>query len=198
MKKRLMNKNKILIVLIVSVLLFFILGSLFISILGIDNRNIIRESISNYFNNINNNKLGYSKEFLSIFINNLLLDIFIWIMGISIIGIIIIYLIIIYKSFILGFSISSIIYTYNLKGIGYGFIYIIPLLIELLILFIVSYYAICFSNILFKCIFFKRDYNKNIIIKRYIKLLVISIIGILCSSLLYSFVMPYIIKFIFF
>jgi stage II sporulation protein M len=190
------KKRKLLVVLLFISVISFIIGSLFISILSDGNQVLVKESIISYFNGIKTGDFTYLKSLYSILSSNLILALFIWIMGISIIGVLLVILLLIYESFITGFSLVSIIYTYGFKGILSCFIYMIPEVINLFVLFVLSYYSISFSILLFNYLFRKKDFNRKIIVFRYLKFLIISLGILIVSSFISVFVIPNILKFL--
>lgn len=190
MTKEFILKRKLLIGLLIGLVLSFIMGVLFISILGKDNGLLVKTSVNSYFEGINLGNINYLNGFSTIFFNRLLLLIIIWIMGISIIGIFIVIAILLFKSFLIGFSLSSIIYTFGLKGILVGCIYMIPEIISLFIIFLLSYYSINFSIMLFNYLFRKKEISRVLVVRRYLKLLIICIGLFLCLSLIDVFVIP--------
>ncbi len=194
MNKELFRTRKLLLFLVSVVGIGFVLGLLFISILSDENKELIRSSITSFFEMINANKNNYLKDFISDFSSNLGISLIIWLVGISIIGILIVTGIIFFKSFILGFSFSSIIYTLGFKGFLLAIIYIIPEVISLFITFVLVYYAISFSIILFNYLFKKKEIVRTLIVRRYIKVLVIVIIGIIFNSLLRILIIPNILR----
>lgn len=193
MKK--ISKNKLLLFLIIITIISILLGIFFIAVISNDNQELIKSTINSYFLDINENKIKYFKNLWSILTNNLFLILFIWIMGISIIGIIISLILLIYKSFLIGFSFTSILYTYGFKGLISGIIYIFPEIINLFIVFILTYYSISFSILLFNYLFKKKEYNR-IFVRRYLKLLVISSLIIIFSTLISTFVIPNLLRII--
>ena len=117
MRKRII-KNKLLSILILIVILSFILGALYISIISKNELEIIRNHLKLFFKNLT--KLNYNDGITNSILTNIIPVLLIFIFSISIIGIPVILIILIYKSFVLGFNISSIIYFYKLKGILIG------------------------------------------------------------------------------
>lgn len=188
-------KNKLLLFLVIITFISFLFGVFFIAIISKDNQELVRNTINSYFLNINEGKFQYLKNLWSILFSNLFLILFIWIMGISIIGIIIGLLLLIYKSFLVGFSFTSILYTYGFKGIISSVIYILPELFNLFVVFLLTYYSISFSMLLFKCLFKKKDYNR-MFVKRYLKLLIVCILLIVVSSLISTFIIPNVLRII--
>ena len=189
------KKRKLLVILLFITIISFILGSLFISVLSDNNQVLVKESIINYFNGIKTGDFTYLKSLYSILSSNLIMGLFIWIMGISIIGILLVVLLLIYYSFITGFSLVSILYTYGFKGILVSIIYMIPEVINLFVLFVLSYYSISFSILLFNYLFRKKDINRKVVVARYLKYLIISLGIFIITSFISVFVIPNILKF---
>lgn len=177
------------------------LGVLFGSILPIflsaDDKKLVSEYLIGFISNI---KDGFdSLVFLKNgFINEGLFLILIWILGISIIGVPIILFLLFYKCFIFGFSISSIIINYGFKGILFSLTYIFPhQVISILVYLFLSSYSLIFSIKLLFFILKKIDFNIRTYFKMYLKILLISIIGLLICVLYESFINPYVLGFIF-
>ncbi len=176
---------------LIFILILGIISSLFfIMLLDNDNMIIMKNSIDTYFNNIKNNNINYMSNLGISLVNNMLISFIIWVLGISIIGCLIIYLIYFIKCFTISLSFISIIKIYGFKGIVLGIIYIIPYIINIGIFFILSYYAISFSILLFKYIFRGVSYNRKVVVKRYFKVFLICLIILIISSLLDVFVVP--------
>lgn len=171
-----------------------ILGFLFISVLSIDNKLLITSSVTSFFDEIYNKKIMYNDVLLKSLSSNLLLNIFIWLLGISIIGIPIVIFILGIKVFVCSFTFTSIIYTYRFNGIVKAIIYIFPHLINLFFMYVLVYYSISFSISLFNYLFRKKECNRMVLVKRYIKILGISIICLIVSSFVETFVVPFLIN----
>lgn len=190
MNLEIIKQRKLLFFLVVITIISFVGGLLFISILSKSNQELVKSSINTYFEGVSKGKFFYLKSLYCTLSCNLLMVIFLWIMGISIVGGIVAVGVLIYKSFLVGFSFASIIYTYGIKGTFLGFIYIIPEVILLGLLFVFVYYVISFSILLFKMFFMKKEYNKKIIVTRYVKLLVIAILGVVVYTIISVFLVP--------
>ncbi len=191
--KKIINKlkdKKQFILIFVICIVAFIIGVLLPSILNEENRKIIETSLNSFFDTIKNNQLKTNELLFKTLTSNIIIDLILWLLGISIIGIPIVIILLGYKSLSLGFTISSIISTYKLNGVIKALIYIVPNIINLFIFFVISYYSISFSLMLFNYLFRKKEYNKRIIVNRYIKLLVISIIILIFSSVIETYVVP--------
>ena len=187
--KKLKDKKQFIIIFVICIVAF-IIGVLLPSILNEENRKIIQTSLNSFFDTIKNNQLKTNELLFKILTSNIIIDLILWLLGISIIGIPIVIILLGYKSLSLGFTISSIISTYKLNGVIKALIYIVPNIINLFIFFVISYYSISFSLMLFNYLFGKKEYNKRIIVNRYLKLLVISIIILIFSSVIETYVVP--------
>lgn len=190
MDKLIVNK-KIFLFLITISIIAITFGSLLI-ILNKVSINDINNEITNYINSIN--KINYLESFKNIFFSNLFYLISIWLIGISIIGIPLSLILFFIKSFSLGFTISSFILTYKLKGILISIIYVIPCQVIniLVIIYLLTFSLIISFNLLDK-MFKKQSFNFNFISK-YKKVLITSIILFLISNLYEIFIMPYLLN----
>ena len=189
------RKNKLLMFLIIILILTLIAGTLYLSILSSENKELVTNSITTFFTSLNT-KLDTKNILFKTLSNNLLTISLVWLLGFSIIGIPLVLLILIFKSFTTFFTFVSIIYTYKYIGIIKALIYIIPYLLNLFMLFILTYYSLSFSIMLFNYLFKKKDYNRSLIIKRYLKLLIISILFMVVTAVIETYVIPTIFKFI--
>ena len=189
------RKNKLLMSLIIILILTLIAGTLYLSILSSENKELVTNSITTFFTSLNT-KLDTKNILFKTLSNNLLTISLVWLLGFSIIGIPLVLLILIFKSFTTFFTFVSIIYTYKYIGIIKALIYVIPYLLNLFMLFILTYYSLNFSIMLFNYLFKKKDYNRSLIIKRYLKLLIISILFMVVTAVIETYVIPTIFKFI--
>ncbi len=197
--KELINKvkqNKLLFILLIIIILFTILGILFPSLINSENKALIKDSIENFMASIDKNNIDYISAFISSITNNIIVTILIWILGISIIGIPIILISIAFKSFLTGFSITSIFITYGIKGTLIAIVYTLPNIINLLGSFLLGYYAISFSIMIYKSVFKKETRNWQPIVKRYLKIGIFFIIFSIIVSIIESYLIPKILLFI--
>lgn len=178
-----LRKNKLLFFLLLFSVLFSIMGILFYFFIGDSSKEII----SNNINLLLNNKLIHSKDIL---INNILTTSIIFILGISVIGIVIILFIYFFKIFILSFEFISLLINLKFKGIIVIFLYLIPNIINILIYFIICYYASNYSIYLIKNLFFNRKYNMYKITKKFFVIYIICLLFIIGSALLELFILP--------
>ena len=195
LKKTIVINKKMIICLIVIVLVGIITGSLLVAVLNESDKNLVTEYINTFFNNIKENKLNYIDTLKNSIISNMSLIIVIWLLGISIIGVPIITFLYFCKSFILGFSLSSIIMHYKIKGCLIAFLYIFPhQVINIMMLTILMTYALSLSFKLISSFFKKKTIDFKIIMKKYLVILLFSLLISIISSLLEVFLMPKLIK----
>ena len=182
--------------LLIIVIVGIIVGIIFSNILSTQDNKIVTSKITDYFNNLTNDTpINYLKNLFTSIKNNILYLSIIWILGLGVIGLLINNFILFFKSFILGFSIGSIINIYLYKGLVLAFFYVFPaLIINLLVYLIMTYYANNFSLRLFEVIFKKKDIKFSLLIKKYIKILGILAIILVISSIIETFIMPFFLK----
>lgn len=174
-----------------------IAGSIFVTILNDSDKALINEHLNVFLNNIENNKLDYIFVLKNNMITNIFYILIIWLLGISIIGLPILLIIFFSKTFILGFSIGSIISCFKLKGALFSLAYIFPgNVIGLIAISIITMYAMTFSIKLIYAIFKKKTIDFKILINKYSAILFIVLGIIILTSLYDTFIMPNIVKLI--
>ena len=180
---KLKEQKKIYIFLIIVMILGLISGIIYAIILNQNDHNLVTESLNSFFISIKENNIDYKNALINSLIGNITFITFIFLLGISIIGIPIIILSLFLKTFIFGFSISSIIYTYHLNGILKTITYTLPhQLITLLMALFLGFYALYFGIKLFKYLFKGKDINLRMSMKRYLQVyIIVLLINITCS-----------------
>ena len=180
---KLKEQKKIYIFLIIVMILGLISGIIYAIILNQNDHNLVTESLNSFFISIKENNIDYKNALINSLIENITFTTFIFLLGISIIGIPIIILSLFLKTFIFGFSISSIIYTYHLNGILKAITYTLPhQLITLLMALFLGFYALYFGIKLFKYLFKGKDINLRMSMKRYLQVyIIVLLINITCS-----------------
>ena len=185
--------KKVLIFLTVISVIGIITGSLFMTILSVNDKEMINSSLNTFMTQYG--QINMQSEFINNFLINLLYMFGIWLLGISIIGLPIVIFIIFIKSFLLSFTISSFIMNYKAKGILMGILYNLPhQVINLLVCIYVGVYAIKLSLYIIDAIIHKKNLNFKNITNRYIAILCISIIILLLTSLYETYLMPILLK----
>lgn len=196
MKNKSAKQKKLFIGLIISAVIFIILGLLFTAIISKENKELVTTTITNFMTQVKNNKLNYNQAILESILKNGLEASLIFFLGMSIIGIPITLFFYLGHAFTLGFSISTIFYVYKWKGFLLAFIYILPQLLNLFIFLILSYYSLLFSKYLFYHLFLKKDIAFKTLMKRYVKVFGISIGLLLVSSGVEVFLIPKLLSFV--
>lgn len=190
------NKN-LFVFLIVLVFVGVMSGAILSSILNKNDSKLVSDYLNNFLTSVNNNKIDYSSSFVNTSVFSLGTSLLIWIFGVSIIGTLLILPIIFIKSFILGFSIGSIIINFKFKGVFLSLIYIIPHnVINILIYILVSGYAIILSFKLLNSMKNKKVFDFKKIMNRYTYVLVFSLIILFLTSLYEVFILPKLICFV--
>lgn len=179
----------------VIVILGIITGSIFIVVLNSTDKSLVTEYISSFMDNIKNNNIIVNDIIKNVFINNFLVILIISIIGFTFFLFPINILILFYKSFIIGFSLASIILTYNIKGILISLVYIFPhLIINILLFSLLTAFTLKLSIKMINYIIKKKEVNMRIYFNKYMYILILSIIIISITSLYESFIVTYLLK----
>ena len=172
-------------------------GAIFSSLLSQSDKTLVNTYMNDFFkeletgNVINSSSLMNTLTFTSGFI------LLIWIFGISIVGIVLIIPFLFLKSFILGFTIGSIITNFKLKGIILSFIYIMPHhIINILIYILISSYGITVSYKLMSSFKNKKIFDFKKIMNKYTFILIFSETLLMISGIYETYAVPQIIKFV--
>lgn len=195
-KNNIMKQKKLYLFLIGLVIVSIIAGILFWFVINNEDKLLVTKNLNNFFECIKKgNAINYWSSLFNSLVTGLIYIVLIWLLGISIVGLPIILIIITIKSFIVGFSISSIIASYGFKGILGAFVYTFPhQIIFLLLLILLGFYASSFCFKLFKYLFLKQSINFKDAMRKYFKILLISLIVVLLTSLYETFIATYFIK----
>ena len=187
----LIKQKKIYLVFISMILLSILFGFFFYFIISDNNKLLVIDIQKNYFNGISSNNINYLSSFFNSFFTNFMYIFIIFLLGLSVVGFIFIIGIVLMKGFILGFTISSIIGTFGIKGIILSFIYVFPhQLLFLIILLLMCYYGCSFCYRLFRNLFIRTIVNFKSIKDKYLKVFVVSLIGGIVCSLYEVFIVP--------
>ena len=187
--------KKTLIFLLIICFIGLLTGSIFMTILNSSDKELIKETVTGFMNDIND--LKYHEMFIESLTINLLSIILIWILGISIIGIPIVIIFVFIKSFLLSFSLASFIANFKLKGLILGTLYNFPHnFINLLLFLYLGVYSIRLSTIILNSVIRRKNVDFKVIMNRYLLVLISSIITVATISLFESYAMPYFLKLI--
>ena len=172
-------------------------GAIFLVLINENDKSSVITQISNFICNINNNNISSVQALKNSLFTNFTYVLLIWILGMSIIGIIFNIFLIYIKGFVLGFSISSFIYVYGIKGTLASLIYIFPhQLMNVFVIIILGIYSVTFTKNLYRQIIGDKNNELKSFLKKYFYILIISAIITLISSFIESFVTPAVFKLI--
>ena len=187
-------------ILIFNTIIFLVgvvLGSLFINFITNDDKKLLIEQVSTFFSNIKkltSDIFGF-ESFLSILFNNLLVLSIIFVLGISMIGIPIVIFILFFKGFVLGTTISTIILKYSIKGIIGIILYIFPVcILSICVYLFMCFYAIYASKKFLRAFLKKDTLNFKQFLGKYLLSFIVSIMLILLLSLLDAYLTPLLLK----
>ena len=182
---------------IILVLIGIIAGSLFIVILNSSDKNLVIEYIESFVQSIKNNSFNYIDILKNTLIINYSVVIIISIIGFTYFLVPLNILILFYKSFIIGFSLSSFILTYKIKGLLFSIVYIFPhLILNILLFSILTAFTLKLSIKMINHIIKKKEVNIRLYFNRYLHTSLFTIILITITSLYESFIAPTLLKLI--
>lgn len=174
-----------------------ICGSLFNVMISKNDQVIVNNYLTDFFNQILNNKLNFIKCFKESLIFNYLYIFLIWVLGISIIGLPIILFMFFGKAFTLGFTVAAIVKNLGLKGCLLSLLYVFPhYVINVLVFAVLTVYALSLSIRMIKCILKRKTMDFKHIMRKYTFILIGCLITIVITSLYESLIMPKILKYI--
>lgn len=181
--------------LLIALLISFIFGMFFITILSSTDKVTLKEYITNFFTSI---KQGKIISLYKTLINNNLGILITSILAFSVILFPLVIVIIFYKGFTLAFTITSLIYTFKIKGIILAIVYVFPSLIfNLVFYFIMCYYSFKLSLILFNKAINKDTTNINKFLKKYLVIILVCISFVSLFSLYDTYLLPSLIKLVY-
>ena len=183
---------------VVTILLFGVIsGYIFLVILDSEDKSGTVLQIQTFISNLSNNKVDGGLALRSSLIINYIFVGLIWGLGLSIIGIIFNIFLTYIKGFVVGFSVASIFVTYNYKGILMALLYLFPhQILNVIVVCVLTIYSIMFSLNLLEIIVTKKVKKNYNMLKRYVVILLFSIIISFISSLLEVYLFPNLLKII--
>ena len=181
--------------LLIALIISFIFGMFFITILSSTDKVTLKEYITNFFTSI---KQGKIISLYKTLINNNLGILITSILAFSVVLFPLVIVIIFYKGFTLAFTITSLIYTFKIKGIILAIVYVFPSLIfNLVFYFIMCYYSFKLSLILFNKAINKDTTNINKFLKKYLVIILVCISFMSLFSLYDTYLLPSLIKLVY-
>ena len=197
LKNKLKSNKKLIIFLIALTIIGVIAGTIFSLIISSNDKTLVSDYLKSFFNAVNTNNINQIEALKNSIFDNYTIGTTIWLLGISIIGIPIILFLFFSKSFIIGFTIGSLIINYKIKGCLIALIYIFPhQIINIFIYLLLVIYSFAFSIKLLYSLVKRKSIDFKPIINKYLRILLISLIGFLFSSLYEAILMPKLISLI--
>lgn len=195
LKSKIRTNKKFTVFLFIFMLVGVAAGTFFITMLSSSDKNLVKDYLEQYIKTIESGKIAYLSILGNTFLNDGIMAIAIWLLGVSIVGIPVILFLFFCKAFTLGFSIGSFLYVYKWKGSLFALSYIFPHQILTLIAFgILMMYALSVSLKMIEAVMKKKTIDFKSIMGKYSIVLGISMVLLLVSSLYETFVMPSIMK----
>lgn len=190
-------KTKLFKSLLISFSIGVFIGIICFILLSFSEKMSLSSDLTNYINLIHDGNFKYFPSFIKSFISNYKYLVLIWVFGIVFFCSLLIPFIIIYRGILLGFTISSIIYVFHIKGLLYSLIMMIPsTIINEFIFILISYYSITFSTKCFNAIKKDKTINLRQFIKNYFYIFLVLSFCILLSSVYEIYIGSNIIKFV--
>lgn len=195
LKNKIKVDKNLFLFLVILLVVGLLAGSIFVTILNQNDKTLVQKYLNTFLNNIETDQLDYLLALKSNVISSFLFVVILWLLGISAIGLPIIVVMFFVKTFILGFSVGSMILTFGFKGTLLALIYAFPgQVISIFILLLLSMYAISFSMRLIYALLKKRAIDFKYMINRYVIILGIAVIGIVLMNVYDTYCVPYFIK----
>lgn len=193
--KKIHTNKRMLVFLFTLLFMAVLFGSFFATKLSTNDLEEIKSSLDTFFSMTKQNKLNPLPAFFQSFGANMMFTIVIWILGISVIGAPMMIVLFFMKAFTLGFTITSMIKIYHLKGLLYSLIYIFPhQVINLLVFIFFIMFSMSLSITLFQALLKKKTVDFSKVMNRYVFILAITIGILIITSLLEIYLMPFLFR----
>lgn len=180
---------------LILVILGIVCGSLFIVILNSSDKSLVIEYIETFVDAIKNNSFNHIDTLKNTLIVNYLVIFIISIIGFTYFLVPINIIILFYKAFVIGFSLSSFILTYKIKGLLLSIVYIFPhLIINILLFSLLIAFTLKLSIKMINSIVKKKEVNMRVYFNKYLYTGLFIFIILSITSLYESFVAPYLLK----
>lgn len=191
------KEKQIVIFMIIIFLVGLIAGSLFINLIIQGDKDILTNQVATFFTSIkklSSDVFGVNALFDGL-LNNYSQLFIIFVLGISMVGGIAVVFILFFKGFTLGTTLSAIILKYQLKGVLGVFLYVFPVvIINILIYIFISFFATNASIKFLKALLKKDNLNFKKFLGKYLLSFMISIIFMFICCLLDAFLTPILLK----
>ncbi len=193
-----LKENKKMLIFFLGIMITGIIaGTFFVVLLKQEDKILLKEYMTNYITSIKDGKLNYLSAFWNTIIMNFFSVISIWLLGLSVIGIPLILFSFFIKTFILGFSVASLIQQFGIKGILTSFFFLFPHQVLNIILFLILLlYAISISLEMIKSFQRKEAFDFGKIKKTYFQILFLSLFGFALTAVMEVFFTPFFLQLI--
>lgn len=191
------KEKNVVIFVIITFLVGLIFGSLFINFITKTDKKLLVEQLELFLLDIKklNSSIFGIKAFLDNLLNNVIVLITIFVLGISMVGVLAVIIIMFFKGFMLGTTLSTFILKYHIKGVLGMVLYVFPaFLINILIYTFISFFAIHASIKFLKALFKKDSLNFRVFLGKYLLAFIISIILMVATCLIDSYLTPLLLK----
>lgn len=191
------KEKQILIFVVLIFVVGLLAGSLFINFINSDDKVLLTTQVETFFENVKSlsNSVFGINAFTGFLINNYLQLILIFVLGISMIGVIVVIFILFFKGFTLGVTLSSIILKYQIKGVLGCLLYISPIMIINIFIYLFMCFFAVHASLKFLKAFIKKDgLNFKSFLGKYLLSFIISLVIMLGCCLLDAFLTPLLLK----
>ena len=186
-------KSRIFKALFILVMISILLGIISLIII---NKTDTKTDLINYVTLIKNGKFNYTSALLNTISSNFIYSFLIWMFGIIFIFGFISCGLIVYKGISLGFMLSSIIYTFKIKGALYGLILGAPSIFNIFVYIVLTYYSVNFAIKSFNAFRNNRMINYKNFFINYVYIYLILFFVLVLSSFFETYITSNLLKFV--
>jgi len=186
-------KSRIFKALFILVMISILLGIISLIII---NKTDTKTDLINYVTLIKNGKFNYTNALLNTISSNFIYSFLIWMFGIIFIFGFISCGLIVYKGISLGFMLSSIIYTFKIKGALYGLILGAPSIFNIFVYIVLTYYSVNFAIKSFNAFRNNRMINYKNFFINYVYIYLILFFVLVLSSFFETYITSNLLKFV--
>lgn len=192
--KTFIPSKKLSIFVLIVASLGIISGAIFLVMINQNDKSVVINELNGFLSNVSSNSINNVQALKNSLFNNYVYIVLIFILGLSLIGTLVNLFFTYIKGFILGFSISSLIYTYGVKGILASVIYIVPVIINLFLIVLVTSYTLVLAKYLYTLILGNRNTGFKMFLKKYFIIFIVVSLMTIFTSLMEAFLTPALFK----
>ncbi len=192
------KKEKALLIFVVIIFgLGLIIGSLFVNVVTSGDKDLLIGQVEAFFSSASklSSDIFGMKMVGSQILNNVLQLVIIFVLGASMIGILAVILILFFKGFMLGTTLATIILKYQLKGVIGCFLYVFPVMILNIIIYVFfSFFAVYVSVKFVKALLKKENLNFKNFLGKYVLSFLVSLVLMVVLCFLDGYLTPLLLK----